>query len=333
MEIFVLLLLGVILFFAVIYRLRNDKKTVLINRIPGPKCYPILGTTLPVMLMTKPERFVYLRSLVQKFGPLYRTWLGRAAMVNLADPNYVELILNNTTHNEKGIVYNFVLPWLGNGLITSKGTKWHQHRKLITPTFHFQILETFMDVFVAKSKLLVKLLESKADGITTFDIFPYITHCTLDIIAETAMGIQVNAMLEEDNRYAQAVSGLCGEFANRAAKGWLSYDFIYYKTSYGAKFLEYLSTLHNTTNKVIHERRILRQKTGRENVAEDEFGRKKRRAFLDLLMDLSQNENALTEREIKEEVNTFMFAGHDTTTSSTSWTLFLLGLHQDIQVR
>lgn len=61
------------------------------------------------------------------------------------------------------------------------GEKWHRHRKLLTPTFHFKILETFMDVFVEKSEILVNVLEKEANG-KPFNIFPYITRCALDII-------------------------------------------------------------------------------------------------------------------------------------------------------
>lgn len=63
----------------------------------------------------------------------------------------------------------------------SSGAKWHSHRKLITPTFHFRILDIFVEVFVEKSDILVKKLLSKT-GEKDFDIYPFITHCALDII-------------------------------------------------------------------------------------------------------------------------------------------------------
>jgi hypothetical protein len=63
----------------------------------------------------------------------------------------------------------------------SSGAKWHSHRKLITPTFHFKILDIFVEVFVEKSDILVKKLLSKAGG-KGFDIYPFITRCALDII-------------------------------------------------------------------------------------------------------------------------------------------------------
>lgn len=59
---------------------------------------------------------------------------------------------------------------------------------------------------------------------------------------------------------------------------------------------------------------------------------KKRLAFSDLLIEQHlQDEKAFTELDIREEVDTFMFEGHDTTAMSLIWTLFLLGTHPEIQ--
>lgn len=41
--------------------------------------------------------------------------------------------------------------------------------------------------------------------------------------------------------------------------------------------------------------------------------------------------NGLSEDEIREEVDTFMFEGHDTTGWGVTWATYLLGLHPDVQ--
>ena len=60
------------------------------------------------------------------------------------------------------------------------GGKWRQRRKLLTPTFHFKILEDFIHVFNEQGAVLAEKLKGKVGQ--EFDVFPYITRCTLDVI-------------------------------------------------------------------------------------------------------------------------------------------------------
>ncbi|GJQ66167.1 hypothetical protein Trydic_g4227 [Trypoxylus dichotomus] len=281
--------------------------------------------------MKRYEIFCYFRQLAKQYGPLYRTWVGNIPAVHITSPEYVELILNNSTHITKGYGYKFLAPWLGDGLLLSKGEKWHRNRKLLTPAFHFKILENFIDLFVDKSKFLVKLLDNEANG-NSFNIFPYITRCALDIISETAMGIQVNAMIQEKNEYVDAIYGVCSAIVYRFARIWLHPDFIYNNTDRGRSYFKDLSVLHSTTNRVINERKhILHQVQDNNKETQDTFGKKRHKAFLDILLEVSRTNTELTHEQIREEVDTFMFEGHDTTTASICWTIFLLGLHLDIQ--
>jgi cytochrome P450 family 4 len=52
---------------------------------------------------------------------------------------------------------------------------------MITPTFHFKILESFVEVFSEKSEILISKIQKEV-GSKGFNVCPYITKCTLDII-------------------------------------------------------------------------------------------------------------------------------------------------------
>lgn len=66
---------------------------------------------------------------------------------------------------------------------------------------------------------------------------------------------------------------------------------------------------------------------------EDDVGEKRRLAFLDLMIETAHSGANLTETDIKEQVDTIMFEGHDTTAAGSSFVLCLLAIHQDIQQR
>lgn len=53
--------------------------------------------------------------------------------------------------------------------------------QILTPAFHFKILDDFLDVFNEQSVVLTNKLENEVDN-GSFNIFPYVTLCTLDIV-------------------------------------------------------------------------------------------------------------------------------------------------------
>lgn len=56
------------------------------------------------------------------------------------------------------------------------------HRKFLTPTFHFSILEGFCDVFAEKCQIMVEKLMPFADTGKPVELLGYLSHCALDII-------------------------------------------------------------------------------------------------------------------------------------------------------
>lgn len=51
---------------------------------------------------------------------------------------------------------------------------------MLTPAFHFKILEDFVAVFNEQSSILIDKLNKNVKK--EFDVFPLITLCTLDVI-------------------------------------------------------------------------------------------------------------------------------------------------------
>lgn len=91
------------------------------------------------------------------------------------------MVLSNSKHNDKSDIYNFLHFWLGTGLLTSGGTKWQTRRKILTPAFHFNILQQFVPIFNEETQKLVEKLKNKGPQI--IDVIPPITQFTLLSIA------------------------------------------------------------------------------------------------------------------------------------------------------
>jgi|688.fasta_scaffold557720_2 hypothetical protein len=61
---------------------------------------------------------------------------------------------------------------------------------MLTPTFHFKILEDFVQVFNEQSQILIEQLHDALKVENELDIYPFITRCTLDIICGQFMFIK-----------------------------------------------------------------------------------------------------------------------------------------------
>ncbi|NWS94435.1 CP4V2 protein, partial [Mionectes macconnelli] len=309
----------------------------MMKSIPGiSPCYPVLGNAL--LLERDGEGFFnQLKFYSEEFRswPLFKLWIGPLPVMVLYHPDSVEVILNSSKHIEKSYLYDFLHPWLGTGLLTSTGDKWRSRRKMITPTFHFAILSDFLEVMNEQGSILVKKLEKHVDK-EPFDVFLDITLCALDIICETAMGKNVGAQKSKNSDYVSAIYRMSDLIQQRQKSPWLWPDFLYMLFKEGREHRKNLNILHNFTDRVIAERaaeleNYMQKKHDNDGNGEESVP-KKRKAFLDMLLSATDDEgNKLSYRDIREEVDTFMFEGHDTTAAAMNWVLYLLGHNPEVQ--
>lgn len=90
----------------------------------------------------------------------------------------------------------------------------------------------------------------------------------------------------------------------RQKSPWLWWDPYFSRTKKGKDYARYLDVMHSFTRSVIKSRT--------EQLISDDAGRKraKRLAFLDMLLTVSDGKNFLSQSDIQEEVDTFMFEGN-----------------------
>lgn len=305
----------------------------LFNKLPGPPAIPLLGNAH--QFERDPVAFF---KQVKQWGKDYeedgciRLWLGPLPVVAAFNAKDAEILLSSNKHITKGFVYSFLMEWLGTGLLTSTGQKWFRRRKMLTPTFHFRILADFVEIFNDQSAILMEKLQTHADG-QPFDIFPEITLCVLDIICETAMGKTIDAQRNGNSDYVKAVTRMSDLIQERQKSPWLWPNMLYRQLAKGKEYKRCLDILQGLTKSVIKERHEERQSDSSSSHDNDLKRKTKRMAFLDLLLTMHDEDSSFGFEDIQEEVDTFMFEGHDTTAAASSWALYLIGLHPEVQKR
>lgn len=116
---------------------------------------------------------------------------------------------------------------------------------------------------------------------------------------------------------------MCDLVFERSMRPWLWNDFIFFSTKAGRDHNKNLKILHDFTRKVINERN--------SELEKNMFEFSKRKAFLDMLLKAKHDDPTISFEDIQEEVDTFMFEGHDTTTSASGWACHLIGSHPNVQ--
>ncbi|XP_076376571.1 cytochrome P450 4C1 [Megalopta genalis] len=315
-------LFTIILFLAV----RRGKFLYALRKVPyPPAAFPIIGNAYE--LCCSPEQaFKKMINWGKELGDMYLIWVGMRPFIFLYKAEAVQPLLSSSVHIDKSLEYEYLQPWLGSGLLTSTGEKWHSRRKLLTPTFHSGLLEVYFQTAIREAGILISCLRKEVGK--SFDISPYVKRATLDIICDSSMGCHINAQTDLKNEYVQAVDTLASISQRRFLNVWMSFDPIFKLTRWGKNHERALRVVHGFVDKIIAGRKGQWQAKDKRNAEERVT---KYQTLLDLLLDLSQNGDALTDEDIRNEVNTFMFAGHDTTATSVSWILYALGRHPEYQ--
>ncbi|XP_036145804.1 cytochrome P450 4C1 isoform X3 [Monomorium pharaonis] len=315
MFIIILLLFIPVIYLACHYYVHNGQYGRLFHKIPGPSSYPIIGH-LFLVLCSREELWNLLFTLSNQYYPIYKAWMFLFGYVSIQHPDDLEIILSSTKDIDKSRIYKILHPWLGMGLLTSGGSKWHLRRKILTPTFHFNILQQFAEILVEEGKSMTRSLKN-AGGIVTKDLVPFISEHTLNAICETAMGTSLQEMGTFQQQYRRAVHRMGELCVHRLFRPWLYANWMLSLSPTGREQKQILKILHGFTEKIIAERKDYHKCTNgqylrnfdEETIIDDKkttTNKKKRLAMLDLLI-LASQKNLLTDLDIREEVDTFTF--------------------------
>ncbi|XP_043498468.1 cytochrome P450 4C1-like [Polistes fuscatus] len=320
----------ILLLFVLHCKIRYGRKGRILNGIPGPKGYPIIGNVYSIKQSHYLIQQVW--ELNNKYFPIYKLWTLLYCTVFLLHPDDIKVLMTSTENIDKKDIYFLLTPWLSYGLLTSTGKKWQKRRKMLTPAFHFKILEHSVTTFNKEAHCLVESLKQEGQGDAVVkNLQTFITQYTLNIICETALGTSLKEKKEIESKYREAVHTFGKIVIYRLLTAWYFLHCIFGLSSVGRLHRKVLNTLHSFSKDIIAERKQFHEKTNGkylhqfeemdnintsfQNSDETKTNsiNRKRLSMLDLLIAASLNGNQIDDEGIREEVDTFMFEGHDTT--------------------
>jgi len=178
---------------------------------------------------------------------------------------------------------------------------------------------------------MVQVARKAASTPAPFDIVTVLGNCTLDIIAETACGYQTNAQQQgadsdKPNAYSLAVQTACRLVCDHVFTHPETPPFLWHRfMDTGRAYVKAVNYCHETCARIIQTR------VNEQAAAADEVVEGKNTDFLGMLLTAEDEEhNKLTHEMINDNVNTFIFAGHDTSKVATAWLLFEVAMRPQV---
>jgi cytochrome P450 len=285
--------------------LTEKTKNQTVNQLPdGPRTFLwfniIWGVIRPIHWFEKMQ---------QRYGDIFISppFAGLPSQVIISNPQAIEEIFTaDFKLFESGSGNKVVQPIVGaNSLILLDGERHLQQRKLLMPHFHGDRMRAYGQLMSEITKQVMSRLRVGQ----TFVARPIMQEISLTVILRTVFG------LKEGERYEQIKQVLISMLDSFNYP--LSAIFLFFKalqhdlgalTPWG-NFLKQRELLDKLIYEEISERRTSTEPTGED--------------ILSLLL-LARDETCqgMTDVELRDELMTMLFAGHETTATAIAWALY-----------
>jgi cytochrome P450 len=273
--------------------------------IPGPSETGLLRQAARLL---RNDTATMLQDLRRRYGRIVRLRMptdGTEAFL-LADPTYVQHVLESNQGNyRKAAVYRDELGELfGRGLLTSEGDHWSRQHRTIRPMFRSDSVRSFADLVTEQTDAMLDRWEAHDESI---DLLAEMERVTLLIIGKAMFSADMEIHADD---IASALDVLRTEFQRQTnsvrptAPDWLP-------TPHNRRVSAARDQLNGIVYGLIEERR------GQPEEYDD---------LLSALMAARDEETGerMDDEQIRDEIMTFLLAGHETTAAALTWTWYLL---------
>lgn len=253
----------------------------------------------------------YFAALAARHGDVLR-WRGVMDVYLLNDPDGVRQVLTQAwpRFTKNDIDYRVLKVTMGEGLVTSDGPAWQRQRRLMQPMFHHRVVHAFDGAINAAAEALAA--RWRARGPAPFALDRDLAWLAFRVVGETLFGADLEAhaaeiaeMLDFMNVNPKSLRGLL------TLVPWL-------RTPGNRRFSRHLARLDGIVNGLVAARRA---------------GGDARADLLGLLLAARDGETgeAMSPRQVRDEIVTLMLAGHETSATALGWTFHLLGRHPEVE--
>ncbi|XWS23055.1 hypothetical protein CRYUN_Cryun29cG0088800 [Craigia yunnanensis] len=260
----------------------------------------------------------HIYSWMSLYGKNFLYWYGPQAHLVVTEPELVKEILNNKDGAyPKQEIQGYWKKLLGYGLVSSSGEKWVKHRKLANYAFHAESLKGMIPSMISSVEMMLeRWRKQEVQEIELFDEFKVLTS---EIISRTAFGssylegehifdmLTKMALIVSRNTYKIRIPGIRKLV----------------KTDDDIESDKLEQGIRNSFTQMIRKRE--ETATGESDSYND---------FLGLLMKAYHDTDkikSISVDDLIDECKTFYLAGHETTTSSLTWTFLLLAMYTEWQ--
>lgn len=273
---------------------------------PGPKGHFLVGS-LPEI---RRDELDYLSRIVREYGDVVYVRVVNHPCYVLSHPRDIEYVLmGNYTNFKKSVFLRESKALFGEGLLTSDGGFWLRQRRMLQPAFHHDRMAGYSRVMVEHTE---RMLAGWQDG-ETRDIFQDMVNLTLEIIAQVLFG---STIASETRQIADALRVFFEQFDERfglyAIPEWVP-------TPGNLRYRMAIGRLDEILRRVIEYRRSSSQESPS--------------VLATTLRVQDEDGSRMTERQLRDEMMTLFFTGHETTALALSWTWYLLAQHPEIAQR
>ncbi|XP_049631156.1 cytochrome P450 4A11-like [Suncus etruscus] len=320
-------LLGMVLLLIKAVQLYLHRQWLLkaVQQFPSPPSHWFFGHSKE---FPEVEELSQIVKRVEKFPCASPRWLwGTRVQIMIYDPDYMKVILGRSDPKST-IPYRFLAPWIGYGLLLLNGQNWFQHRRMLTPAFHYDILKPYVGIAADSVQMMLDKW-AKFHGSDAIEIIKSISLMTLDTIMKCAFSHHNSMQTDRKSQsYTQAIERLKSFYYSRVRNAFHQNDVIYRLSSKGHSNSQACEVAHKHTDHVIQQRKMQLQNEGEL----EKIKKKRHLDFLDILLFAkTEKGSSLSDKDLRAEVDTFMFEGHDTTASGISWILYALALNPEHQ--